>query len=221
MRHLADPSRLIAGTIAVYGEEKFRAMYGDIKPIDESRIRGMEDGEELDFQGGTLRFIHTRGHANHHFCIHDEGTDSIFTGDAFGLAFPLFAGDVPFVFPSSTPTDFDPAEARLSLDKIMATGATTAYPTHFGAIKNPEAVPVQMREHLDTYEKLLNTAIASDLTGDALALMCRAELDTWARTQIARLNMQYTDDVAATLEMDLRGNALGIAWQAEKRRPTT
>ena len=36
--HMVDPERLIAGTIAVYGEDRMRAMYGDIVPIDESRV---------------------------------------------------------------------------------------------------------------------------------------------------------------------------------------
>ena len=36
-RHLAEPSKLIAGSIAVYGEERYRALYGEIVPIDEDR----------------------------------------------------------------------------------------------------------------------------------------------------------------------------------------
>ena len=32
-RHLVDPARLIAGASAVYGEEKFKALYGDLLPI--------------------------------------------------------------------------------------------------------------------------------------------------------------------------------------------
>ena len=37
-RHMADPSKLIAGATAVYGEYKFRELYGEITPIDELRI---------------------------------------------------------------------------------------------------------------------------------------------------------------------------------------
>ena len=39
-RHLAEPSKLIAGSIAVYGEERYRALYGEIVPIDAERIFG-------------------------------------------------------------------------------------------------------------------------------------------------------------------------------------
>ena len=36
-RHLAEPSKLIAGSIAVYGEERYHALYGEIVPIDADR----------------------------------------------------------------------------------------------------------------------------------------------------------------------------------------
>ena len=36
--HMVNPERLIAGTIGVYGEEKTHEMYGEIVPIDESRV---------------------------------------------------------------------------------------------------------------------------------------------------------------------------------------
>ena len=38
VRHMSDPSRLIAGSIAVYGESTYRRLYGDIVPIDADRI---------------------------------------------------------------------------------------------------------------------------------------------------------------------------------------
>ena len=33
-RHMIDPSKLIAGTMAVYGEKKFKQLYGELMPID-------------------------------------------------------------------------------------------------------------------------------------------------------------------------------------------
>lgn len=36
------------------------------------RVRSVEDGEVLDLGlGRPLEFIHTRGHAKHHFVVHD------------------------------------------------------------------------------------------------------------------------------------------------------
>jgi len=50
-RHMVDPSKLIAGTVAVYGQEKFNQLYGDVVPIDSSRIIEADDNFELDFGG--------------------------------------------------------------------------------------------------------------------------------------------------------------------------
>ena len=58
-RHMVDPSKLIAGTVAVYGQEKFNQLYGDVVPIDSSRIIEADDNFVLDFAGRELKFIDT------------------------------------------------------------------------------------------------------------------------------------------------------------------
>src|SRR3989337_3646647 len=37
-RHMSDPSRLVQGTIAAYGEQSARGMYGDLVPVPRERI---------------------------------------------------------------------------------------------------------------------------------------------------------------------------------------
>ena len=54
-RHLAEPSKLIAGSIAVYGEERYRALYGEILPIDAARIFEAEDGAQIRLGGARAR----------------------------------------------------------------------------------------------------------------------------------------------------------------------
>jgi len=71
-RHLIDPSKLVAGAKAVYGENKFKEYYGEIFPIDANRVIQADDNFILDFDGRELRFIDTPGHARHHFCIWDK-----------------------------------------------------------------------------------------------------------------------------------------------------
>ena len=46
-RHLAEPSKLIAGSIAVYGEARYRELYGEIVPIPEDRLFVAGDGERI------------------------------------------------------------------------------------------------------------------------------------------------------------------------------
>ncbi|MDX1509360.1 MAG: MBL fold metallo-hydrolase, partial [Woeseiaceae bacterium] len=80
-RHMIDPSRLIAGTEAVYGVERTRQMYGDILPIAAERIVEPADGEWFELEGRRMQAIYTEGHAKHHYVLHDPASRGVFTGD--------------------------------------------------------------------------------------------------------------------------------------------
>ena len=65
-KHMIDPSKLITGASAVYGEQAFNELYGEIKPIDSKRVITPKDGETLEWANRPLTFIDTPGHASHH-----------------------------------------------------------------------------------------------------------------------------------------------------------
>jgi len=101
--HMIDPSRLEAGTIAVYGADKFRDLYGSIRPIDASRVIEASDNFKVKLNGRELEFLDTPGHAKHHFCVVDKTSQGIFTGDTFGLCYPqLTTKHGPFAFATTT-----------------------------------------------------------------------------------------------------------------------
>lgn len=134
-RHLIDPAKLVAGSMAVYGEAVFRELYGDIIPAPEERVIEADDGYRLDFHGRRLDFIDTPGHARHHFCVHDHASNSLFTGDTFGISYREFDVDgIPFLFPTTTPVQFEPEALHASIDRLLAVGAEAAFLTHYGRI---------------------------------------------------------------------------------------
>ncbi|MEO1889206.1 MAG: MBL fold metallo-hydrolase [Cycloclasticus sp.] len=153
-RHMIDPSRLQAGASAVYGEDEFKKHYGDLIAIDEQRVTQAEDGFSINFQGRELKFIDTPGHAKHHFCIIDENSNGIFTGDTFGVAYPeLTVNEQPFIFPPSSPVDFNPQDWLNSIDKIMAAGCNRAYLTHFNKVDNLQPLTKKLRERVTLFAK--------------------------------------------------------------------
>jgi glyoxylase-like metal-dependent hydrolase (beta-lactamase superfamily II) len=85
--HMIDPTRLIAGTEAVYGVDETREIYGTIVPIDERRVHVPEDGDWLSLNGRELQFLNTEGHARHHHVINDPASKGVFTGDSFGVSY--------------------------------------------------------------------------------------------------------------------------------------
>lgn len=157
-RHLIDPSRIVAGATAVYGAEPFAALYGAIKGVPADRVRALDDGAEVPFGRGALRFLHTRGHANHHFVVHDPARDTVFTGDAFGLVYPHLQRAGLLAFPSTSPTDFDGPAAHEAVDRIVALGTGSACLTHFGEQTRLREIAEQLHEWLSLSERLVDEA---------------------------------------------------------------
>lgn len=144
-RHMIDPSKLIAGAIAVYGEANYKKLYGEIIPIDSSRVIEADDNFILDFEGRELKFIDTPGHARHHFCIWDEITGSMFTGDTFGVSYREFdKGNEVYIFPSTSPVQFDPEALIKSIEKLITYRPKRLCLTHFSAIDPTNKVVDQL-----------------------------------------------------------------------------
>ncbi len=136
-RHMIDPSRLEASARGVYGDKEFDAMYGTLKPIPAERVITMEDGGSLLVGGRPLSFMDSPGHARHHFCVWDEQTSGWFTGDTFGLSYREFdTASGAFIFPTTTPTQFDPEALIASIDRMMEKSPENMYLTHFGRVQN-------------------------------------------------------------------------------------
>jgi glyoxylase-like metal-dependent hydrolase (beta-lactamase superfamily II) len=148
-KHMIDPSKLITGTKAVYGEKLFNELYGNIIPICSSRVIEADDNFQINLAGRKLHFIDTKGHANHHFCIWDKTSQSIFTGDTFGVSYREF--DIEnniFIFPTTTPVQFNPKAMLKSIDKIMSYNPRFICLTHFGIINPTEKVVNQLKQSI-------------------------------------------------------------------------
>ncbi len=218
-RHLIDPSRLVASARQVYGGEAFERMYGAIGPVPEERIRIMEDGSSLGLGARTLGFFYTAGHAKHHFCIHDSKSNGVFTGDSFGIAYPMLqTGREPFLFPSTTPTDFDAAEAHASVDRIVGTGADRVYLTHFGEFTDLSTGARQMHAGLEVMEELLGRARTSGLSGAELQRFCEDGVRSYFRDRLQACGVQADTEAWKLLDLDAEINAMGIAFAAGRAR---
>ena len=146
-RHLIDPTRLIAGVTAVYGAATVARDFGDIVPVDAARVIEAPDSFTLGLNGRLLRFLDTPGHARHHFCVVDEQSRGIFTGDTFDLSYrELDTENGEFVFPTTTPVQFDPEALHASIKRLVDLRPKVLYLTHFGRITGIERAARQMHD---------------------------------------------------------------------------
>jgi glyoxylase-like metal-dependent hydrolase (beta-lactamase superfamily II) len=120
--------------------------------VEASRIVEAPDGFRLNFNGRPLLFLDTPGHARHHYCILDERHRSFFTGDTFGLSYREFDVDgMEFVFPTTTPVQFDPTAAHASLDRIISYEPSYAFLTHYGRIGHLPRHARELHELIDAH----------------------------------------------------------------------
>jgi glyoxylase-like metal-dependent hydrolase (beta-lactamase superfamily II) len=153
--HLVKPGKLIAGSIAVYGEERFRSLYGEIVPVDPRRIFEPEDGATITLGGRTLELIHTPGHALHHYCVIDEAHELVFAGDTFGISYRDFDVDGrEFIFPTTTPVHFDPEALCRSVDRLMSYEPRSIFLTHYGEVVDLERLAREVKERIVAYADL-------------------------------------------------------------------
>lgn len=149
-RHMAEPSKLVAGVTAVYGAEYVQRVYGQILPIPADRIIEAPDGHVVSLSGRELICLDTPGHARHHICIVDGKTSGIFTGDMFGLSYrELDVDGSQFIFPTTTPTQFEPEEMRRSIGRLLAFAPDAVYLTHYSRVGNVPERGADLLRHLD------------------------------------------------------------------------
>lgn len=157
-RHMAEPAKLVAGVTAVYGEEYVARVYGDILPIPAERIIEAGEGTRISLGSRELLCLDTPGHARHHICIVDQTAGAIFTGDTFGLSYrELDVDGRQFIFPTTSPSQFEPQEMRRSIERLLSFKPSAMYLTHYGQVPEVERQAAELLRHLDFSVSLART----------------------------------------------------------------
>jgi hydroxyacylglutathione hydrolase len=216
VRHMADPGRLIQSTVAVYGAEHARRVYGDILPVPENRIVATPEGTCVALAGRELHFIETPGHARHHCCIVDAASRSLFAGDTFGLAYrELEAHGRRSVFPTTSPVQFDPAALHATIDRIVALRPECVFVTHFGGIGEIDRLSADLHRLIDAHVLLARTHAHAGERRHALLkqgiermLLVEAQHQAWPLAPAEVLEVFATD-------IELNAQGLGVWLDAD------
>lgn len=207
--HMANPIRLIAGAMSVYGEIEFKRVYGEIYPIDADRIIEAPDESRIDLNGRSLLFLDTPGHARHHNCIYDERSQSFFTGDTFGVSYREFdVNGLEFVFPTTTPVQFDPDAAHASLNRIMRYEPRYAYLTHYSRIGHLAHHAESMHYLINAHVEIAQQAKTSET--DRQSVISKA-LEALLLQKILEHGCQLTQvEISNLLRSDITLNTQGL-----------
>jgi glyoxylase-like metal-dependent hydrolase (beta-lactamase superfamily II) len=154
-RHIADPSRLLAATVAIYGEAETRRVYGEVLPVPKERMLETPEGTTLRLAGRELLCLDAPGHARHHVVLRDGKTGHFFAGDTFGLSYRELDRDGrQFSFPTTSPSQFDPPALHRSIDRMLSHGPGALYVTHFGRLTNLTVLAADLHRLIDEHAAL-------------------------------------------------------------------
>ncbi|MEX2523440.1 MAG: MBL fold metallo-hydrolase [Gammaproteobacteria bacterium] len=217
-RHVIEPSKLIRGAREVYGEETYTELYGEVLPIPEERVLTVEDGGEIDLGGRSLHCFFTEGHARHHYCLHDPVSGSVFTGDSFGLSYrELDTAAGEFIFPTTTPVDFDPLEAHRSVDRIMAWEPRQLFLTHYSRVTDLPRLAGDMHRGIDDFVRIARQHV-NDANREAAI---RDAMFRYLAGRAREHGVEADDDrLHELLDMDIGLNAMGLEhWLSTTAEP--
>lgn len=219
LRHLVDPSKLIAGAQAVYGE-KFNDLFDPIVPIPEDRIIAMDDQEELSIgENCLLKFYDTPGHANHHFSIYHAKTNGMFTGDTAGILYSALVKEgIEFYLPSTTPSNFDPEKMLGSIELYKSLNLDYIFFGHYGMSKHPAEVYKQVTHWIPIFVDAAESAYTKGTSSNDMINLTTEALFAKISDYLDQQNVPKSNEIYNLLKLDLEVCAMGLIDYVHRKR---
>ena len=155
VRHLIDPTKLMASAARLYGEDMDR-LWGTVLPVPAAQVKALYGDERLSIGGRVLEVAQTPGHASHHVAYFDRSSGVAFVGDTAGIR----RGDGSYIMPPTPPPDIDLEAWRVSADRILAWAPDTLFLTHFGPFRGARTHFQELFERLDVWSALVRRLLA-------------------------------------------------------------
>ena len=176
-RHLADPSRLMAGARMVYGAALER-LFGVLAPVPAERIVALDDTGTVDLGGGRRLDSHySPGHAKHHVGLLDSATGDLYVGDAAGVYMP----DTGDIRPATPPPDFDLPAALASVRRFAALRPARLLFSHYGPVDQVSETLDRSAEEINVWVEETRRARTAGLDLDhAVAMVRDRTMDRYA-----------------------------------------
>src|SRR5690606_11819974 len=131
-------------------------------------------------------------------------------GDTFGISYREFdVGGRPFAIPTTSPVQFDPAQMKDSLRRLLSARPETCYVTHYGAVRGDlQRVGLRLIEQVDAMVALAQFLADAPDRHDALKRAL-------TKLYVDRARIHGVADperrVPELLELDIELNAQGLA----------
>ncbi|GAB4503218.1 MAG: MBL fold metallo-hydrolase [Anaerolineales bacterium] len=196
--HLANPEKLLASAGRIYGEQ-MDTLWGEFLPVPESRLRVVQDAEELNIGGVRLLAIHTPGHAEHHVAYLFE--DLCFSGDVGGVRMPGYA----YLRVPMPPPELHLERWRETLARLKGLKFQRIAPTHFGIFEDAAWHLAEVDKNLIEAGQWLEQVMPGGYAIEDLRRMFAEWMDAQARALGLNEETVTTFDLANPLGMSADG----------------
>jgi hydroxyacylglutathione hydrolase len=210
---MIDPRRLMAATVGIYGAQATARVYGDVVPVAAERVIETGEGATLTLAGRVLEIFDTPGHARHHVVVRDTRTGHLFAGDSFGLSYRALDRDGrQSVFPTTSPTQFDPAALHHTVDRLLGLGPEAVYVAHFGQLRDVPRLGADLHRLIDAHVAVAERCRDAGPGRQARHGRLRDGVAELVRSEAARQGWALdATDLMRVFEIDIELNAQGLA----------
>ncbi|PEE41190.1 MBL fold metallo-hydrolase [Bacillus pseudomycoides] len=210
-RHMIDPTKLIQGAKAVYGDS-FDELFNPILPIPEKRVHIVQDGETLQIsENRVLTFYDTPGHAKHHISIHDSLTNGIFTGDTIGIYYRELAKlGIELYLPTTSPSQFQPDAMIAAKDRIRNMNVDSIYFGHYGASSHVSEVYKQLEYWLPIFVEAGKQVFEKNQDFETVSHELYSLLLETVSSHLTKQGVTPTHSIYDVIKLDMEISAMGI-----------
>lgn len=168
VKHLIDPSRLIASVKQVFGDYAESFGYPIAVEPEDNAIIGVSKGDEHTINLGSLelRCITAEGHAPHQIAVYINGSKPmLITADSVSMLYP----DYPCYIPTTPPPSFDADEAIATVERLSSRlDVEMLFMPHFGISSEPDAVFNATREGINEWVGIIRQLLSEGYSHKAI-----------------------------------------------------
>ena len=194
LKHLIDPSKLIASAVAAQGESTL-TRNGPVLPVQADKLAPVHDGDIIELDDHqALTLIEAPGHAPHELCILESRNQGLFVGDAVGH----FVDGTDVMIPVTPPPSFDMEQYVQTLNRLMKFQASRIYFAHAGTTLQAREQLAAAAEKLTERHAVITRAAAENKLDTAAEMLTEhicAELSLLKTTRKALYDFWTSVDI--------------------------
>lgn len=152
--HLIDPSRLLSSAARALGDLFPR--HGTIVPLEPERLFPAEH-LRLDLgRGIVVQAVLTPGHSADHIAYYEQGSASLFCGDALGISLPRF----DYSGPVTPPPAYDVTAQQQTFQTLLSLPIEHVLFSHWGESRESPAITIRrMADSYEHFDRLVRAGI--------------------------------------------------------------